>query len=241
MFFDQTGLSCRWLVSVLGIQMFISYEDRIPETGPAIVVSNHRSVIDPIVLTAGVGRTLRFASHHYMGQVPLLRELVTTFGAFPFDEPEHRPQQFFKQATQLLNQRQMVGIFPEGATPMLQQTQPNVVGTFQRGFAHLALRSGVCNLAVLPVAIATLEEQTLPSAIPLRLLRVFDPTEPLFDQPGWHPMILYRRIQILIGRPYWITPRVQRQYQGKQARKAVEELTQYCHREITDLLRQGSV
>ncbi len=236
MFFDQTGLSCRWLLAVLGIQMFIDYENRIPEGCPAIVVSNHRSVIDPIVLTAGVGRTLRFASHHYMGQVPLLREIVTQFGAFPFDEPQHRPQQFFKQATQLLKQREMVGIFPEGATPMLQQTQPNVVGSFQRGFAHLALRSRVSDLAVLPVAIATLEEQTLPSAIPLRLLGIFDPSEPLFNQPGWHPVILYRRIQILIGRPYWITPRLQRQYQGKQARKAVEDLTNYCHQEITNLL-----
>jgi len=236
MFVDQRGLSFRWLLAGLGIQMFIYYEDRIPEGCPAIVVSNHRSVIDPIVLTAGVGRTLRFASHHYMGQVPLLRDIVTSFGAFPFDEPEHRPQQFFKQATELLKQRQMVAIFPEGATPMLQQTPPNVVGTFQRGFAHLALRSGVPDLAVLPVAIATLEEQIFPAAIPLRLLHLFDPTEPLFDQPGGHPVIIYRKINIFIGRPYWITPRLHHQYQGKQARKAVEDLTHYCHQEIANLL-----
>ena len=239
MSFDQTVLSSQWLLTLLGIRRFIHYEDRIPQGTAVIVVSNHRSGLDPIILMAGVGQTIRFACHHYMGQVPLLREVITSFGAFPLDDPQHRHQQFFKQATQLLQQRQIVGIFPEGAPAMVTETQPNQVGTFQRGFAHLALRAPVSNLAVLPVAIASFQEQVIPSGIPLGLLSFFDPTEPLFAQPGWHPLVIYRRINVLIGRPYWITPRLKQQYQGKQARRTVEDLTTYCHSEIASLLQQG--
>jgi len=53
---------------------------------------------------------------------------------------------------------------------------------FQRGFSHLALCAvtGVQDLAVLPVAIASLAEVS--SAVPLKLLSLFDPSEPLFNQ-----------------------------------------------------------
>ena len=128
--------------------MFLHREDRIPQESPVLVVSNHRSFLDPVLLTAALGRSIRFACHHYMGQVPVVRELVTSFGAFPLEVPEHRQQHFFSQATALLQNREMVGVFPEGAEPMVKLTVPNAVGKFQRGFAHLALRAPLRDLAV---------------------------------------------------------------------------------------------
>jgi 1-acyl-sn-glycerol-3-phosphate acyltransferase len=129
---------------------------------------------------------------------------------------------------------------------MVQFTQPNQIGEFQRGFAHLALRAvfggatptPVQELAVLPVAIASLEEVNS-SAVPLKLLSLFDPSEPLFNQSGWHPMVSYRRVAVLIGRPYWMTPWQRQQYQGKQAKIVVADLTHHCQAEIANLLRQG--
>jgi hypothetical protein len=135
----------------------------------------------------------------------------------------------------------MVGVFPEGAQPMVKATSANHVGSFQRGFAHLAWRVPVDDLAILPVAIAAFDEQVIRSGIPLRLLSWFDPSEPLFDQSGWHPMVLYKRANILIGRPYWIKPQQQQQYRGKQARELVANLTAYCQDEIANLLHQGCV
>jgi len=67
-----------------------------------------------------------------------------------------------------------VGVFPEGTQPMVKFTQPNVVGQFQRGFVHLALRADVPDLAILSIAIASLEEVNT-SAVPLKLLSLFDP------------------------------------------------------------------
>ncbi|MEB3278282.1 MAG: lysophospholipid acyltransferase family protein [Lyngbya sp.] len=238
---DQTVQSSRWLLTALGTRMFLHNEDRIPTTSAVLVVSNHRSFLDPVVLTAALGRPIRFACHHYMGQVPVLRDVVTTLGAFPLQEPTHRSQHFFHQASQLLQNQEMVGVFPEGAGPMVTVTSPDQIGSFHRGFAHLAWRVPVDELAILPVAIAAFEEQLIRSGIPLQLLSWFDPSEPLFNRPGWHPMVLYKRTNILVGRPYWIKPQQQQQYRGKGAKELVANLTAYCEDEIANLLNQGCI
>ncbi len=227
------------LLAGLSTQMFCYYQDRIPRDASVLVVSNHRSFMDAPILMAALSNPIRFACHHYMGQVPIMREIVTgQLGCFPLESPQNRQQSFFVQSQKLLQSRQMVGVFPEGTEPMVKFTVPNTVGEFQRGFAHLALRADVEDLAILPVAIASLEEVNT-SGFPLRLLSLFDPSEPLFKQPGWHPLVVYRRVAVLVGRPYWITPQHQKRYHGKQARTVVAELTQYCHNEVSDLLRQG--
>ncbi|MGL5062098.1 MAG: lysophospholipid acyltransferase family protein [Microcoleus sp.] len=231
----------RSFLAGLGTQMFLHREDRIPQQGPVLVVSNHRSFLDPVLLTAALCRQIRFACHHYMGQVPVIREVVTTFGAFPLEQPEYRQQHFLSQATALLQSGEMVGVFPEGAEPMVKFTSPNTVGKFQRGFAHLALRAPVRDLTVLPVAIASFDETSVRSGIPLKLLSLFDPSEPLFDRSGWHPLIVYQRVNVLIGRPYWITPHHQQQYRGKQAKAVVAELTAHCQGEIALLLQRGCI
>ena len=236
---DRTLLISRCFLAGLGTQMFVHHQPRIPQESPVLVVSNHRSFLDPVVLTAGLGRSIRFACHHYMGQVPVIREIVTNFGAFPLEAPEHRQQHFFSQATALLQAREMVGVFPEGAEPMVNFTQPNTMGKFQRGFAHLALRAPVRDLAVLPVAIASMKEKSVRSGLPLKLLSLFDPSEPLFDRAGWHPVIVYQRVNVLIGRPYWITVDRQQQYRGKKAKAVVAELTEHCQGEIAQLLDRG--
>lgn len=228
----------RQLLAALGTQTFSYYQDRVPQSNAILVVSNHRSFMDAPLLMAAVERPIRFACHHYMGQVPLLREVVTRLGCFPLDAPKQRRQTFFHQAAQLLQSQQAVGVFPEGAQPMTQATQAEKVGGFHRGFAHLALRAPVRDLAILPVAIASCEESTN-SVVPLRLLSWFDPSEPLFEQEGWHPMVVYQRVHILIGRPLWISAAHRESYQGKQAKTVVADLTAQCHSEIISLLHQG--
>jgi 1-acyl-sn-glycerol-3-phosphate acyltransferase len=238
---DSTLQVSQLFLNTLGTRMFLHGEDRIPRSGSVLVVSNHRSFLDPILLTAALGRPIRFACHHYMGQVPIMRDLVKTFGAFPLEQPGQRQQQFFQQAIALLQRQESVGLFPEGAEPMVKFTEPNRVGRFHRGFAHLALRARIPDLLVLPVAIASFQEELFGSRIPLRLLSFFDPSEPLFDRPGSHPLILYQRVNVTIGRPYWITQRHREQYEGKQAKAVVSNLTNYCQSEIANLLLQGCV
>ncbi|MBD1870721.1 1-acyl-sn-glycerol-3-phosphate acyltransferase [Cyanobacteria bacterium FACHB-471] len=228
----------RQLLTVLGTRLFAYHQDQVPQSSAILVVSNHRSFMDAPLLMAAINRPIRFACHHYMGQVPLMREVVTRMGCFPLDAPQQRQQAFFDQATRLLQTKQAVGVFPEGAQPMIQVTAAEKLGEFHRGFAHLALRAPIQELAVLPVAIASYEE-SINSAVPLKLLSWFDPSEPLFDQDGWHPMVVYQRVHILVGRPLWITASQRQSYQGKQARTVVADLTAHCHSEISSLLSQG--
>jgi hypothetical protein len=54
--------------------------------------------MDAPVLMEGLSSPIRFASHHYMGQVPIMREIVTELlGCFPLENPENRQNSFFQQ------------------------------------------------------------------------------------------------------------------------------------------------
>jgi len=185
-----------------------------------------------------LNRSVRFACHHYMSRVPVMREFVEQLGCLTLEAPGRRQRSFFQKATQLLQARQSVGIFPEGTPSMIQAGAPHKVGEFQRGFVHLALRATVPDLAILPIAIASNQETCRPVA-PLKLLSLFDPSEPLFKQNGWHPMVLYQRVNVLIGSPHWISQAERQAYQGKGAKSLVDELTHSCRIEIEHLLRQG--
>ena len=226
------------LISAVNLNLTHSYSDRIPQDIPTIVISNHRSFLDAPILIKTIPNTLRIACHHYMGQTPVVRDIVDALGCFPLGEANHRQKEFFEQASRLLTCRQWVGLFPEGTKPMIEPTAPDEINQFHRGFAHLAWKAPVPNLAVLPVAIASLSETNYPS-IPIRWLQQFDRHEPFFERPGLHPMLIYHRAHVSIGRPYLINAERKQEYKGKQAKQLALELTNYCQDRITDLLREG--
>ncbi len=238
MFFDTPLHLSRSLLSAFGTKASIHYCDRIPATKTILVVSNHRSFLDAPLLMAAMNRSVRFACHHYMSQVPVLREMISVMGAFPLDAPGKRKKQFFQQSANFLQSCQAVGIFPEGAQPMVQVKSPNQLSPFHRGFAHLAFRVPVEELAILPVAIASTEEERH-SVAPLKLFSLFDPSEPLFDCWGWHPAIVYHRVNVLFGRPIWITEAERQQYRGRRGSLMAKKLTQSCSHQIAELLHQG--
>jgi hypothetical protein len=65
------------------------------------------------------------------------------------------------------------------------------------------------------------------------------PQEPLFNSQGWHPLVIYTRVAVLIGHPYWITKQHQKKYQGKNGFIVVTQVTEHCHSEIANLLSTG--
>ncbi|MEO1403689.1 MAG: lysophospholipid acyltransferase family protein [Cyanobacteria bacterium J06635_1] len=222
-----------------GVRLSLSYRERLPGAGATVIVSNHRSFLDAPLLMAAVSRPVHFACHHYLGQVPIVADLVRSLGCFPLSQPEGRSRSFFRQAIEHLQAHRAVGIFPEGTTPMVQPPAPSHLEAFHRGFAHLALRAPIEKLAILPIAIAS-HQETSDRAVPLQLLRLFDPSEPLFAQPGWHPAVTYQRVNVLVGRPIWITSQQRAHYQGRQASGLVTDVTQTCYDEIGTLLKQGA-
>jgi 1-acyl-sn-glycerol-3-phosphate acyltransferase len=237
MFFQSPLALSHLFLSSLGTEARLINLDRIPNDESILVVSNHRSFMDAPLLMTALSQSIRFACHHYMSQVPVLRETVQALGCFTLEASHQGQQIFFEQARHFLQMQQMVGIFPEGGQCMVKPTLPYEVAPFQRGFAHLALRSPVHRLNILPVAIISQEESIHPG-IPLPLLHFFDPSEPLFEQMGWHPIVIYHKVKVAVGQPYLITPTQREQYKGKQGKAIVRELTQYCQTEISQLLHQ---
>ena len=235
---DPLTLS-KTLLTLLNVQTSVHFRERIPSASSLILVSNHRSILDAPLLINSLQRQVHFACHRYMGQVPGLRDMVRAFGCLPLDTPAHKGPTFFRQAIDLLQQQEAVGIFPEGAEPMVQRTGPHNLSDFHRGFAHLALRAPVEELAILPVAIASTDEINQ-AGFPIKLLSLFDPSEPLFQQEGWHPFVFYHEVRLLIGHPVRVTDRLREHYRGKQAGQLATEVTQCCQEEIATLLRQGA-
>lgn len=224
------------LLRLSGVSMTITGHHRLPAHQPMVLVSNHRSIMDALLLMQAVNRPVRFACHHYMGQVPGLRDVVQALDCLPLDPPGRGQRAFFRRACHTLSQGGAVGIFPEGAAPMVQPTCPQHLGAFHRGFAHLALRAPVDHLAIVPVAIASRQEWNN-AAIPLRWLSWFDATEPLFQQSGWHPAVIYRSVEVRIGRPIRMDAALRCHYRRKGNDALLSDLTQGCYEEIATLLR----
>ncbi|NEQ50288.1 MAG: 1-acyl-sn-glycerol-3-phosphate acyltransferase [Leptolyngbya sp. SIO3F4] len=235
---DKALSLSRRLLTLANTQITIHHQERIPKETSLIVISNHRSILDVPLLMTAMKRPIRFACHHFMGQVPGIKQIVNSLGCFPLDSPGQRPQMFFYQGTQILQANESVGIFPEGAQPMIKPELPRQVGSFHRGFAHLALQASVPELAILPVAIIALSETIIPVA-PFRLFQWLAPSEPLFSRPGWHPAVYYRQAHLIIGQPIWINDSHRAQYQGRTSKALVKTLTQTCHTQISELLIKG--
>jgi len=227
----------RWMLFSMGIRIRLHHAERLPQS-PFLMISNHRSFLDAPLLVAAAKKPVHFACHHYMSQVPVMRNVVNALGCFPLDKPKQRGRRFFKQATGFLRSQESIGVFPEGTGPMVDVPSPNKVGEFHRGFAHLALRAPVESLQIVPAAILALEE-IRQETIPFQLLSWFDPTEPLFQQSGLHPAVIYRKVAVVIGEPIVITPSMLDAYGGRQSGKTALDLSDRCHTTVASLLETG--
>ena len=89
-------------------------EEKIPPEGPAVIASNHPSYLDPVLLSLQVERPIRFMAWDALFRVPLLGAFMRLFGAFPVDVRAGRGRDAYEQARALIQDGELVGIFPEG-------------------------------------------------------------------------------------------------------------------------------
>lgn len=221
------------LLQLTKTQLTVTGLSYVPAHAPLMVISNHRSGLDAPVLMAGLDRNIAFACHQYLANVPLMKDIIAQFRAFPIETP----RSFFRQAYRHLCRWRAIGIFPEGAQPMVTVQPPLMMNSFHRGFAHFALRAPVEALALLPAALVS-EDEGFESPVPLQCLGWFDPSEPLFQKEGGYPIVFYRKVEVRIGAPIWITPSDRQRYQGRQGSQQAQELTEACWSAVHELLHQ---
>jgi len=114
-----------------------SGKEHIPAEGPFIVAANHLSLIDPVLVSAAVGRLVRFlALDELFGQHRMLDRGMLYFGAIPLSR-ERAPLGAMKEALRVLEGENALGIFPEGARALYWGER-----TIKGGAAWLSLATG---------------------------------------------------------------------------------------------------
>jgi len=126
-------------------------DEHIPTTGPAILVCNHVSFVDAVLLMAASPRPIRFIMDHRIFQVPVLGTLFKLAKAIPIAPQREDPvvyERAFAQARQVLSEGDLLCIFPEGAI-----TRDGTLGEFKGGIMKVLETNPV---PVVPMALQNL-------------------------------------------------------------------------------------
>ncbi|MFL6664627.1 MAG: MFS transporter [Rhizobacter sp.] len=129
----------------------VSGEENIPVAGPAILVCNHVSFVDAVLLMAASPRPIRFIMDHRIFAIPVLGWLFKLARAIPIAPQREQPalyEQAFAQARQVLADGDLLGIFPEGAI-----TRDGELGEFKGGIMKVLETHPV---PVIPLALQNL-------------------------------------------------------------------------------------
>ncbi len=119
--------------------------EREPPAGPLLIVSNHVSELDPLVVGSALRRRVHFMAKVELFRPPLLRWWIRACGGFPVRRGEV-DRQAFRTARTILDQGGALVMFPEGTRgSSLHDIRPA-----EPGAALLAVRTGA---VILPVAV----------------------------------------------------------------------------------------
>src|SRR5919202_1379946 len=119
--------------------------EHIPDEGPVILASNHRSFLDPFVIAVMVRRPIYFVAKKELFLFhPVVSWLLSALGAFPIDRGAS-DQEAMATARGILERGDVVLMFPEGT-----RVRPASLGRPKRGVGRLALETGA---PVVPVAV----------------------------------------------------------------------------------------
>jgi 1-acyl-sn-glycerol-3-phosphate acyltransferase len=118
---NRVDWGSRWLNFLDGLNRIFCYRYhrlnltglRLPRTGPAIVVANHLSGLDPLLLIASARRPLRFMIAREQYQRFGLTWLFRAIGCIPVDR-ESRPEKALRAALRALHQGEVLALFPHG-------------------------------------------------------------------------------------------------------------------------------
>ena len=163
----------RWL-----FHLEVEGAENEPAEGGFLACPNHISNWDVIILAIALHRPVHFFAKAELFKVPLLKQLVSSLGAFPASRGT-ADIGALKKTIKLLNEGNIVGFFPQGTRhPGVDPRTTEV----KHGVAMIANRSGT---PILPVYIETKNNKILPfRKVRVKLGKVIAPEELNIEKNG---------------------------------------------------------
>ena len=123
-------------------------EANVPDEGAALIVCNHVSYMDALILSATIPRPVRFVMYYKIFNIPVMRWIFRTAKAIPIAGAREDPalmQAAFDEVDRALADGELVCIFPEGAL-----TRDGEMAAFKSGVEKILERRPV---PVVPMAL----------------------------------------------------------------------------------------
>ncbi len=150
-FYQVPDFTMRFLVWLLSHSMYrVTHKnlDNIPESGAALLVCNHVTFVDALVLAGAVRRPIRFIMFKPIYDIPILNFVFRTCRTIPIvgrSADEAAYLEAFAKIKQGLEAGDLLCIFPEGAL-----TQDGEIAEFRRGVERILEETPV---PVVPMAL----------------------------------------------------------------------------------------
>lgn len=152
------------ILKKLNITIKVLNKEKIPEDGKFLLISNHRSIIDPLIVE------LALKDSKIDGFWVAKKELYNSFffgnmtrnaGSILLDREASNMSSFFKDTKEIVKQGHSIFVFPEGT----RYKGESSMGTFKDGSKIIALKN---RLPILPVFIKSNAHAVLKEAIEKR-------------------------------------------------------------------------
>lgn len=140
-----------WLLIHSVYRLRVSGAERIPPQGAALLVCNHVSYVDALVISAACARPIRWVVDHRIFELPLLRIFFRAVHAIPIapaKEDRDALARAYDAIARALEAGELVGLFPEG-----KRTTDGELDRFRGGVRRVLERTPV---PVVPMALSGL-------------------------------------------------------------------------------------
>lgn len=124
------------IIFKLFFRLKVTGQQNIPRDGPFIIVANHSSLLDPVILGVSIKPKIIFVAAAYLFEIRWLGYLLRKANSIPVQR--ENDIKAIKQSLKILQQGIVLGIFPEGGVDRQKDDLP-----IKAGAAYLATKVGV--------------------------------------------------------------------------------------------------
>ena len=123
-----------WMLTHTLYRLDVAGRERVPARGGALLVPNHTSMADAVLLIASIDRPVRFLMFKGSYEHPLVKPFAKILKVIPIssDQGPREMIHSLREATRALQEGELVCIFPEGQMTRIGQMLP-----FRRGMERI--------------------------------------------------------------------------------------------------------